>query len=338
MQRLRTAIAGMALMLGGGAVKADAPAAPLEIRAEALAASLAAACPIGHYDDEAAFEACSRALRVITLPFGNSVAWGGDQPEKRIKKKGLTHFSSQIFQSMYLPLFSFTGRWSLDEDKRSHTPIIRVEAYFRNALPAGDFPYPFWHSADKWTAYEAANELRFYLDPNSLAFIVTRGAAGNESRRGIYAHADTPAFDGTWQWRDANGDQQPRVSLFGARYSQANPILPDLDQTYRSFALKVRDESCLNCHTPANLGQSDRLVLLQTPRHAAGEIDDVIEAIRSGKMPQDDIGLRKEIPVERRTAILNAAVSFREKLGLADEWEAAHPPAPHNSSDIIFIN
>jgi hypothetical protein len=336
MKRLWTAIAGVALILGAAAVKADQPTTPLEVRAEALAGNLAAACPVAQYDDEASFEACGRALRAITLPFGKSIAWGGDQPEKQIKKKGLTHFNSQVFQTMYLPLFSFTGRWSVDEDKRSHTPIIRVEAYFRNALPADDFPYPFWHSADKWNAYEAANELRFYLDANSQAFIVTRGAAGSETRRGRYAHVNTPVFDGTWQWRDAGGNQQPRVSLFGARYSQANPILPDLDKSYQSFALRIRDESCLNCHTPANLASSDRLVLLQTPRHAAGEIDDVINAIRSGEMPQDDIGLRKDLPVERRTAILNAAVSFREKLELADQWEAAHPPAPLSVPSHIY--
>jgi hypothetical protein len=324
-RRLWAAIAGVALIVAANAAKAGEPVAPLEVRAEALAISLATACPVGHYDDEAAFEACGRALRKIKLPFGPAVAWGGDQPDKQIKKKGLTHFSSQVFQTMYLPLFVFTGRWSLDEDKRSHSQIIRVEAYFRNALPAGDFPYPFWHSADKWNAYETANELRFYLDSKAQAFIVTRDAAGSESHRGAYAHATTPAFDGAWQWRDAKDNQQPHASLFGARYSSANPFLPNLDKTYRSFALRVRDESCLNCHTPANKAESERLVLLQTPLHAAGEIDNVIRAVKSGEMPEDDIGLRKDIPAEHRAAVLKAAVAFRDDLILADKWEAANP-------------
>jgi hypothetical protein len=34
--------------------------------------------------------------------------------------------NSWVFQAMYLPLHSFTGRWSLGEDKRSHTLIIRL--------------------------------------------------------------------------------------------------------------------------------------------------------------------------------------------------------------------
>jgi hypothetical protein len=322
MKRFQAVMLGMALMLGAGA--ADPPAAPLEVRTEALAASLAAACPVGHYDDEATFEVCGRMLRTIELPFGPAVAWGGDQPDKQIKKKGLTHINSQVFRAMYLPLFSFTGRWSLDEDERSHTPIVRLEAYFRNALPPGDFPYPFWHSADKWNAYEVANELRFYLDLKGIAFVVTRGAAGSNDRRGAYAHVTPPAFDGTWQWCDADGNLQPRVSLFAARYSQSNPVLRDLDQTYRSFALRIRDESCLNCHTPANPAESERLVLLQTPQHAAGEIDNVIKAIKSGEMPQDDIGLRMDISDERRAAILDAALKFREELASADQWEAGH--------------
>jgi len=41
-------------------------------------------------------------------------------------------------------------------------------------------------------------------------------------------------------------------------------------------------------------------------------------------MPQDDIGLRKDVPAERRAAILDAALSFRDELAMADQWEAGH--------------
>jgi hypothetical protein len=323
MQRqLQTVIAGAVLLLAAGAVNADQPAAGLDVRAEALSKSLAGACPVVAYNDEAAFQACAQALRKMTLPLEPAIAWGGDQPDRQIKKKGLTHFNSQVFQTLYLPLFTFTGRWSLDEDKRSHTPIVRVEAYFRNALPSGNFPYPFWHSGDKWRAYETANELRFYFNPKGRAFVITRDAAGSEESRGAYAPATTPAFNGSWQWQDADGNLQPHASLFTSRYSQANPYLPELDKAYRSFALRIRDESCLECHTPANKAEAERLVLLQTPLHAAGEIDNVIKAVKSEEMPQDDIGLRKDIPPEHRAAILSAAEAFRDELGLADKWEA----------------
>ena len=292
-----------------------------EDQAAALAGRLAAACPVAGYDNEAAFESCRQALRTTTLPLEPAIAWGGDQPDKAVKKKELTHLSSQVFQALYLPLFSFTGRWSTDEDPQSHAPIIRVEAYFRNALPPGDFPYPFWHRADKWAAYQTANELRFYLDAKDQAFIVTRDAAGSEERRGRYALIDRPGFDGAWQWRDAEGRAQPRATLFSARYSQDNPFLADLDKSYRVFALRMRDESCLACHTPVNEAKMDRLVLLQTPVHAAAEIDNVIKVLQSGEMPQDDIGLRKDIPADHRAAILNAAIALRDELARADAWE-----------------
>jgi len=327
-RRLLISVASLVILIATGSVKADQPdpsrpAVNLEALAGTFANFLATACPVAGYGDEAAFQACAEALRKTTLPLQPAIAWGGDQPDKQIKKKGLTHFNSQVFQTLYLPLFAFTGHWSLDEDKRSHTPIIRLEAYFRNALPSGDFPYPFWHSADKWNAYETANEIRFYIDPAGQAFIITRDAAGSEERRGAYAHAMTPAFDG-WQWRDAGGNLQPRASLFAARYSRTNPNLPDLDKAYRSFALRIRDEACLDCHTPANRAEADRLVLLQTPLHAAGEIDNVIKAVRSKEMPQDDIGLRKDIPAAHRAAVLNVAQAFRDELARADKWETIH--------------
>jgi hypothetical protein len=324
-KRLLAALAGVILLVGADGATATEADAPIGVRAAALAKTLASACPAAGYGDEAAFQACGHALRTTALAFAETVAWGGDQPEKPIKRKGLTHLNSQVFQTMYLPLFTFTGNWSLTEDTRTHTPIIRMEAYFRNSLPSGNYPYPFWHSSDKWTAYETANEIRFYLDPKGQAFVATRSAAGDEGRRGSYTHAATPAFQGSWEWRDADGKQQPYVSLFSARYSQANPSLTKLDETYRSFALRIRDESCLDCHTPANRADSERLVLLQTPLHAAGEIDNVIRAVESNEMPEDDIGLRKDIPAADRAAVLKDAMAFRDELARADKWEATHP-------------
>ena len=322
-RRAKATVAGLILLFAARPTSAGQIDATLGRRAAALAKSLAAACPVVDYDDEAAFEACTQALRKMTLPLEPAIAWGGDQPDKPIKKRGLTHFNGNVFQTMYLPLYSFTGRWSVGEDKHTHISILRVEAYFRNILPSGDYPYPFWHSSAKWHAYETSNEINFYLDAKRLAFIVTRDAAGSEARRGAYAPAVTPAFTG-WQWRDAEGNLQPRASLFTARYSQRNPYLPKLDDAYRSFAMRIRDQSCLDCHTPANKAEADRLVLLQTPLHAAGEIDEVIKAVRSKEMPQDDIGLRKDIPAAQRASVLDAAEAFRDELALADKWETAH--------------
>lgn len=322
------AIAVLTLLLGVATGSAVSAPPPLDVRADILAKRLAAACPAtgegrgADYNTSASFQACAASLRTLALPFGAGLAWGDDQPGQPINKKHLTHLGGEIFQTLYLPLFSFSGRWSLDEDRWTHTPIIRVEVSFRNALPPGDYPYPFWHSGGKWMAYETANELRFYLDEQGLVFLVTRDAAGSDAWREPYKLVTPPAFNGPWLWRDADGVAQPHVSLFSARYDSVNPFLHDLDAAYRDFAVRLRDESCLECHTPVNTAKTDRLVLLQTPLHAAAEIDDVIKALESQEMPQDDLGLRKAIPAERRTALLSAAQAFRNVLTKADKWDA----------------
>jgi hypothetical protein len=315
-----------ALALAAIGVPAAAAPAPAQLDALAgyLAHMLATACPVAPYTDLHAFRTCEAALRKADIPFADAIAWGGDQPDKPIRKKGLTHFNGRVFQTLYLPLFTFTGNRTVTADPVDHVPVLQMEAYFRNALPSGEYPYPFWHSAAKWADYEAVSAIRFYLNPNGKIFVATRGTGGNETNRGAYTHVTPPAFDGNWQWTDASGQLQPRASLFSNRYSAANPVLPRLDQSYRAFAMQIRTASCLECHTPANKASADRLVLLQTPIHASGEINNVIKEVRSGEMPEDELGLRKQIDPKLRAAILRSALAFRDQLSAADAWEQIH--------------
>ncbi|HEY8289714.1 MAG TPA: hypothetical protein VIG49_10625 [Acetobacteraceae bacterium] len=295
----------------------------LEIGAAALARLLASACPRADYGDVGAFDACVTALKETRdIPSAKELAWGTDQPSLPIDKRILTRLTERTFRSLYLPLFTFTGRWSVAVDRHEHTPYIVVEAYFRNSLPAGEYPYPFWHSPSNWSDYEATNQLRFYLDRTGRAFVVTHSGAGSDADRGAYAHVTRPAFDGQWQWLDDAERPEPRVSLFPNVYSEANPNLARLQNAYESFALEIRQGTCLDCHTPVNRAAMERLVLLQTPVHAAGAIDKVIKEVKSGKMPQDDLGLRKHIDPRLRAAIIRSAEAFRDEVRLADRWES----------------
>ena len=321
---LRHLLAVVCLLLPVFPAHAALTRADVEAMAAKLAQYLQTSCPAAKYEDEAAFKTCQATYRITSpLPFGLAVASGGDQPKLRIAKKSLTHLQGWVFQFLYMPLSTFTGRWSVDQDPREKVYIIQVEAYFRNALPSGDYPYPFWHSADKWSAYETANQLRFFLTDPGRIFLVTRSSSGSEATRGAYAHVTPPAFDGKWQWVDATGKLQPQASLFANRYSPANPYLPHLDAAYRKFALAVRDGTCLSCHTPVNKAEVDRLVLLQTPLHAAGEINDVLKQVRNGDMPQDDLGLKKDIDPKLRETLVQSGVVFQTALRQADQWEAA---------------
>ena len=322
-----TFAACLAALLATSAPRADVARPDLEKIAATMAKDFSGFCPSAAKDDVAAHMKCSDGLRHASfVPFARTgILFGNDTPEQRISKRPLTHLQSGIFQLMYLSLFVYTGKWSVGMDAREHVPFIALEAYFRNAMPPGEYPYPFWHSAAKWNAYETANELKFYLDHDGKVFVVTRSQNGSEAARGPYAHVTPPAFDGNWQWQDASGHVQPHASLFSNRYSTANPYLPALDNSYRAFALQARQATCLNCHTPENKADMTHLVLLQTPVHASGEIDDVLKQVRNGDMPQDDLGLKADIKPDLRAALLKTGEAFRQELHLADQWEVAHP-------------
>ena len=312
------------VLLCAGSVQADPGKADVEKLAAGIAAKLAAICPPAAKDAVGPHSKCADGLRDANfIPFApNGLLFGGDQPNLRLSKKQLTHFKPSIFQLMYLSLFTFTGHWSVDTDPKEHVGVIHLEAYFRNAMPPGEFPYPFWHSADKWNAYETANELKFYLNHDGQVFVVTRSQGGSEAGRGPYAHVTPPAFDGHWQWVDASGQLQPRASLFSNKYSAANPYLVKLDDAYRSFATEARKGSCLQCHAPNNEAGMDHLVLLQTPVHASGEIDNVLKEVKNHEMPEDDLGLRKQIPDDVRANILRTGQIFSDLVHKADKWEA----------------
>jgi len=314
----------LAALFFAGPAHADPAQSDLAHSAASIASGLAALCPRTPAASVDAHTACARGLRnaafIQFVP--NGLLFGADQPDRRLSKKQLTHLKPEIFQFLYLSLFSFTGRWSITMDERDEVGVIHIEAYFRNAMPPGEFPYPFWHNANKWNDYETANELKFYLNQKGEVFVITRSHSGSEANRGPFAHVIPPAFDGNWQWVDESGQLQPHVSLFSNLYDAANPYLPALDKAYRDFALEARKGTCLVCHSPSNKADVDHLILLQTPLHASGEIDNVLKEVGNGEMPEDDLGLRKEIAPELRATILRTGEAFRGTLHDADRWEA----------------
>ena len=318
-------VALSSLLLGWSTAPASAARSQDELKqiAAKLAGELARACPHGPSGDAAAFQKCASALsQANEIPFAPGVLWGGDQANLRIKNRKLTRVSADAYRSTYLPLLTFTGQFSVARDEREKVDIVQIEAYFRNTLPAGDYPYPFWHSAEKWEAHEAMNRISFYLDDKGRITVITRSADGSDQNRGEYSRVTPPAFvKDQWTWTDASGQQQPRVMQFSSRYQAANPLLPQLEKTYRALAENMHGASCVSCHTPANTPGAERLVLLQTPLHAAGEIRRVIKSVQRGEMPQDEIGQPAEIDPKLRDAILRSAEAFRDELAAADAWE-----------------
>jgi hypothetical protein len=122
-------------------------------------------------------------------------------------------------------------------------------------------------------------------------------------------------------WQDEAGKAQPRVTLFSSQYSAGNPHVKKLDKLYTDFALQLRDGSCIRCHAPNNRSGMDRLVLLQTPAHAASEIDEILKSVNAGDMPQNDWGAKKALDPKLRTALLTTGRAFRNAIIEANTWE-----------------
>ncbi|MGE4221049.1 MAG: cytochrome b, partial [Alphaproteobacteria bacterium] len=155
----RNAVAGAVLLAAGG-FAALAPgharaAFDVPAYAGAVAASLAKACPLADPGDIAAHEACRKAIGQGPEKSmrGYSFLFGGQQPGIPQDDKKTSVFRGDLFQDLYMSLYMYTGNWSVETGPDGGTVMV-IEAYFRNQLPPGRYPYPFWHSEAKWNAYQ----------------------------------------------------------------------------------------------------------------------------------------------------------------------------------------
>jgi hypothetical protein len=140
-------------------------------------------------------------------------------------------------------------------------------------------------------------------------------------------------FDGKWMWTDAKGALQPKVTLFDGLFRSDNPHLPKLDAAYRDLALALREGQCMACHVPSNPSKMNRLVLLQTPAHAAAEIKRVMSTVRRGTMPLDEVsGVEEPLAAPLKGKLLERAAAFERVVDAAKAWETARgmaaPPKP----------
>jgi hypothetical protein len=249
------------------------------------------------------------------------VIWGRVTPGATLKETDLTQFAPDVLTGMYLPLFMFNGRHTVEFDEREKLYLVRLQTAFRNRLQPGQFPYPFWHVDDKWNTYQGANEIRLWIDPKSAtirsAQFTNQGATPPISLAAPVQHE----FGGKWMWTDADGKVQPQVTLFDGLFSRDNPYLGKVDGAYRQLAISLRDGQCSSCHTPENKHGMKRLVLLQTPAHAAGEIKRLLKSVRDDRMPLDDAGIEAPLEGPVKKALLENAGAFDALVDAAKEWE-----------------
>jgi hypothetical protein len=306
----------------------DAQQQAAQAAAAAIAGILAAQCPVAAPGDEQAFTACRRGLYQQTslrARLDRIVLWGRQRdPNVKLVDTNLTQFAPDVLTGMYLPLFMFDGRYRVQYVEREGLYQLRFATAFRNRLAPGQFPYPFWHDAEKWSMYQGANEVLMWWDPVREQVKAAQFTVHGEQTAA--AHVDkvpAPAgFDGHWMWTDAQGRTQPKVTLFDGLFRADNPYLPQMDGAYRALALRLREGQCDQCHTPDNRDQAKRLVLLQTPAHAAGEIDRLLKAVREDRMPRDEAGIEQPLDPQAKQALLKDGEAFAALVKAAQRWEA----------------
>jgi len=291
--------------------------------ADALAKTLSQACPMAAPGDEQARQSCADALTIDPLlreRMSDPFDWGGQKSTDTLDmdKSNRTDFNPRIYRRLYLSTFMFTGEHSVQ--KAGDTVIIRLPVRFRNQLDPGSFPYPFWHSADKWTSYETTRELLFFLRAGKLV-----GALRSADRDPSRPHRDMK-WDGRWTWEDSSG-QQPRVTLYSWAFSAGNPYVADLDTAYRTLERALRKETCLACHSPDNFAKMNPLELFSYPNQALSGRKQLVAILDANLMPPATPGTKPGLADDGgRAEIIDLARKFQE-LGdqaLAFEGEP-HP-------------
>jgi len=297
--------------------------------ASEVALGLQQVCPPASPSDQAAFDRCRRSLfgdSVLRRNLAPRLLWGrrNQNPGALLQDTNLTQFAPDVIAGLYLPLFMYSGEYSTEYVDRERLYLIRLRAGFRNLLPPGQFPYPFWHDEAKWGVYQAANSVLLWVNPKTAKIVIGQFTERGSDRSVVSTQPIWPKFEGNWMWMDKEGRIQPRVTLFDGLFRQDNPYLPKLDTTYRTLALRMRDAQCDKCHVPNNPLPMRRLVLMHTPAHAAGEIARLMKAVREDRMPLDDTGAEEALEPTLKRALLESGGAFEELVKAAKDWEAAH--------------
>jgi hypothetical protein len=247
-----------------------------------LGRALVTACPVAAANDAAAREACADALTDMTElrdALTDPVLWGG-QPDgfhaaDLLTDASLTQFDPRVWRRMYLSTFMFEAAPSEMEQDGKYQ-VLRMRVQFRNKLDAGDYPYPFWHSGKKWTAYEQATEVLFVFDSAGRIPVAVRTTPDP-----THEH-DPRTWDGVWTW---NAGQEPHVSLYTYLFSPGNPHVAALDTAYRSLEETMREQDCSKCHSPSNSAMALHLELLNYPNQALTARHKIAHLIQINAMP-----------------------------------------------------
>jgi len=288
--------------------------------ATSIANGLVAACPAGHDPaDEAARNDCAGKLTdlaVLRDAMREPFIWGGQAAGTGYRLDTSTNkFNARVWRRMYLSTYMFGSDFTIEQI--ADTTVIHMPVTFRGAMPAGAYPYPFWHSAKKWDAYNYATTVHFIIQDGQVVGAL-RGADLDTTRPKV-----VHAWDGLWHW-EQDGVQMPYVSIYDYLLSKGNPYADQLNDTYRALEGRMRQNNCQACHAPDNQGNSAQLEFFVYPNQALTGRHDIVTQLMKNEMPpkNNTLGLAAGItdPAER-DALITLARDFETAGDKALAWE-----------------
>lgn len=247
-----------------------------------VALGIAAACPASAPDIAASRDACSVRLGQLgaldsATPNPPGILWGGmikDGDYEPTHSK-LTRLDGLVWRKLYLSLYAFPGTYTINPQPNGDM-VLLLDAKLRTLAPE-DYPYPFWHSADKWRAYHQARKIALVFRKDQL---IAGFRAGLDTSIPV---ADIK-WDGKWQWEE-NGVTVPRASLYDYTLSKGNPERAALESAYSDFESAARPYACTGCHNPANPRGINPLIFFTHPAQALAGRHDIVTQLEQNKMP-----------------------------------------------------
>lgn len=299
----------------------ESPANLSDAGIDKLASLIEQACPATAGDVSAGRDQCAVSLGNITelsqASLNDTVSWGGHIENDYVPAhNALTLLNALVWRKIYLSLFEFSGHHRLEilpDDSR----LLHLDARLRH-LPYSEYPYPFWHSENKWHAYQQTVQISLLFKGGKLL------AGYRETSRGL------PTTDHEWTgfWStDDEGKEPPRTALFSYLLSADNPNEPRLTATYKAMAMEARKYECAECHTPANPGNMNPLLILNLPGQALSGRHEIVYQIRNNLMPPGQ-GISDEAARQR---LLLLARDFESVGDKALAYEQLHVVKPHAS-------
>jgi hypothetical protein len=302
-----TGVLALALMVVPTSAGAQAPtverSAEFDNRLGALAAAIHDACPQSEAaSGVTARDACAARLgrlNALSSVTSDALLWGATQNAGFDPSKDkLTRLDAMVWRKLYLSLFAFTGTYKI-EVLANGDKLLRLDDAVRPIAPE-EFPYPFWHSPDKWRDYLQSSQIGLLFRNNKL-IAAYRNAMLDPTRPII-----PKTWDSKWTW-EVDGKQGPRVALYSYSLSPGNPARAELETTYRDFETASRPYFCTSCHNPGNPAGINPLVFFTHPSQALVARHDIVNQLEINRMPppkgiSDDAARRRLIDLARRFA------------------------------------